>query len=46
MPLQLTFEFSDFSIGDVEINDVEEISEFFTIPNKADLQNHVSIGAL
>ena len=45
-PLKLTLEFSDFGIGDVGINDVEEISEFFTIPNKADLRNHVSIGTL
>ena len=44
--LKLTLEFSDFGIGDVGINDVEEISEFFTIPNKADLRNHVSIGTL
>ena len=44
--LKLTLEFSDFGIGDVGINDVEEISEFFAIPNKADLRNHVSIGTL
>ena len=41
--LQITLEFSDFGIGDVGINDVEEISEFFTISNKADLRNDVSI---
>ena len=46
MDLKLTLEFSDFGIGDVGINDVEEISEFFTIPNKADLWNHGSIGTL
>ena len=30
--LELTLEFFDFGLGDVGINNVEEISEFFTIP--------------